>query len=170
MSYPARIQVVDSDASSSSASGSTSASPSLSCASSSGSAFTSPPDSPKDEAVLPAARDPHLLPDFAQTAESEPILYLPPLLSSLPASHSSTPYSASSPPTTRARLPSIDPASLALHKTLHTFRPLDTEYASATYDAAFNWADLRLPVELEREWYCVCFRSKRKAGSDSGRM
>jgi hypothetical protein len=125
--------------------------------------------SPSTVQIPSPSMDPHLLPNFAQAAKSKPILYLPPFLSSLPVSQASLPPSAFGPLTTQARLPSIDPASFALHKALHAFQPLDTEYASATYDAAFNWADLRLPVELEREWYCVCFRSKRKAGSDSGR-
>jgi hypothetical protein len=34
------------------------------------------------------------------------------------------------------------------------------------YADAFNWAEMSLPEEEEREWYCVVFRSKRKAGSD----
>ena len=37
------------------------------------------------------------------------------------------------------------------------------------YAEAFNWDELELPADEEREWYCVAFRSKRKEGSDSGR-
>lgn len=70
---------------------------------------------------------------------------------------------------TETHLPDIDPASLYLHKALHYFRPVTTEYAETPYEAAFNWDELRLPDEAEREWYAVVFRSKRKEGSDGGR-
>ncbi|OWZ59403.1 hypothetical protein C351_00026 [Cryptococcus neoformans c8] len=63
------------------------------------------------------------------------------------------------------RLPHIDPASLALHQTLHHFKPLSNAYASLPYDKAFNWSSLNLPKSTEREWYCVVFRSRRKPES-----
>ena len=70
---------------------------------------------------------------------------------------------------TTTRLPDIDPASLSLHKALHGFSPATERYADTAYAEAFNWDELELPEDEEREWYCVAFRSKRKEGSDSGR-
>lgn len=110
------------------------------------------------------AHDPHQLPTFSATSPPrDSILYLPPLLSSLPHA------TATSLSGTATRLPSIDPASLSLHKALHNFRVVTSEYASVPYAEAFNWDELALEPELEREWYCVAFRSKRRAGSDGGR-
>ena len=88
---------------------------------------------------------------------------LPPLLSRLPTallagpSIPPTPVSASSSHLpvgyTASRLPSIDSTSLALHYALHNLRVKDLEhYAKLSYDSAFNWEELLLPVELEREW------------------
>lgn len=120
----------------------------------------------------------------------EQTLYLPPLLSLLP-SHlsnlaapsstlSSTPIglspvaSAPQPVYTLTRLPSIDAASLALHSSLHAFRPITPHYATAAYAEAFNWSELSIAgrneledaelVEREREFYCVVFRSRRRQG------
>ncbi|KAI0793230.1 hypothetical protein C8Q75DRAFT_550689 [Abortiporus biennis] len=134
--------------------------------------------SPHDKAspvIPPPTNDPHRLPEFnstSLTSPSAPILYLPPLLSSLPQGYnhafppsSDKPYK---PLNTESRLPDIDPASLALHKALHEFRPITAEYAETAYAEAFNWGDLQLPEYLEREWYCVVFRSKRKQDSDGG--
>jgi hypothetical protein len=127
---------------------------------------------PATSAFLPSengisgARCPHEVPDLSvQTliGSSHPILYLPPRLSSLPDSIS--PDTPTNHHTTN-RLPHIDPASLSLHKSLHKFGPLTLEYASTPYADAFNWAEMSLPEEEEREWYCVVFRSKRKAGGD----
>ena len=123
-------------------------------------------------------RDPHILPTFSRS--QSPILYLPPLLSSLPEGikHPGYPLSPPLPPSTpgapkplstTARLPTIDRASLALHRALHGFRPVTDEYATVPYAEAFNWDEMLLPEEDEREWYCVAFRSKRKEGSDGGR-
>lgn len=54
---------------------------------------------------------------------------------------------------TLSHLPAIDEASLALHYALYKFRVLDLEhYATAAYEKAFNWKEIQLPVELEREW------------------
>lgn len=124
--------------------------------------------------------DPHELPKFDDTtltAPTAPILYLPPLLSSLPKgfTHAFPPATDDKdkeyrPLNTDTRLPDIDPASLALHKALHRFRPITTEYAVTPYNKAFNWDDMQLPEDHEREWYCVVFRSKRKEGSDGGRQ
>lgn len=138
-------------------------------------------------------RNPHDLPSFTSEGlahPSSPVLYLPPLLSKLPPkypdfdpfpSSSSLSPSSSSPsssfplssPTqlpsaliTETRLPDIDPASLSLHKALHKFRPIDSNYAGTPYAEAFNWSELELSEDEEREWYVVAFRSKRKAGSD----
>ncbi|KAG6810978.1 hypothetical protein H0H92_009561 [Tricholoma furcatifolium] len=120
----------------------------------------------------PEDRDPHELPTFSSqslTHPTSPILYLPPLLSSLPDNYLLEPIRIEQPPVvTATRLPDIDPASLSLHKALHHFRPVDADYASHPYGEAFNWLQLALPEDEEREWYCVVFRSKRKAGSDGG--
>jgi hypothetical protein len=125
-----------------------------------------------------AERDPHLLPSFEGKnliQPTQPVLYLPPLLSSLPLNVAMTfkpPANSNEryrPLSTETRLPSIDPASLSLHKALHHFRPIDMNYSNLAYHEAFNWDELELPEDEEREWYCVVFRSKRKEGSDSGR-
>ncbi|KAG8899485.1 hypothetical protein FRB99_006690 [Tulasnella sp. 403] len=114
-------------------------------------------------------RDPHLLPSFTEDSlsrPSEPVLYLPPLLSSLPPSYPHIEPPSEQPPLhTETRLPDIDPASLSLHRALHHFKPR-VGYASLPYDTAFNWNELILPEEDKREWYIVAFRSKRKDGSD----
>ncbi|KAL0072345.1 hypothetical protein AAF712_000108 [Marasmius tenuissimus] len=116
----------------------------------------------------PSADDPHQLPNFDSGA---PVLYLPPLLSSLPLNFERAPLTSENPPLyTETHLPNIDPASLSLHKALHRFRPIDGNYASTPYGDAFNWSNLILPEDDEREWYCVVFRSKRKPGSDGGSL
>ncbi|KAK2463291.1 hypothetical protein APHAL10511_004946 [Amanita phalloides] len=120
--------------------------------------------------LVKAERDPHLLPIFTTSDPAAPILYLPPLLSSLPQSivHDPPLIERPFPPlVTETRLPDIDPASLSLHKALHAFRPSTPRYAEAPYEEAFNWLELFLPEDEEREWYCVVFRSKREAGSNS---
>lgn len=121
----------------------------------------------------------HQLPTFDENHGEQEILYLPPLLSSLPAEHGhdhehdhkheSDHDGKEVPLRTETHLPSIDPVSLSLHRALHKFKPLDSKYASTPYGESFNWAKLDLPLEEEREWYCVAFRSRRKAGSESGR-
>lgn len=89
--------------------------------------------------------------------------HLPPLLSRLPTAllatptFPPTPVSALAAPLlvgyTQSHLPSIDPTSLALHYALYWFRVTDLEnYARLAYEDAFNWNDLLLPEELEREW------------------
>ena len=132
---------------------------------------------PKQESER-VPRDPHVLPTFSERPQS-PILYLPPLLSSLPVGVIVPNYPTSSPAfaspsaprplATDSRLPSIDQPSLSLHRALHHFRPVTEEYATVPYREAFNWDELELPEDEEREWYCVAFRSKRKEGSDGGR-
>ena len=120
------------------------------------------------------ARDPHQFPAFNnQLAFHEPLLYLPPLLSSLPKQYTEADVGIDPQlprVVTETRLPDIDPASLSLHKVLHAFRPVTLGYATVPYDEAFNWSELKLPLHEEREWYCVVFRSKRKPGSDDIRM
>jgi hypothetical protein len=115
------------------------------------------------------AQDPHQFPSFHALGLGEPLLYLPPLLASLPAQYSSDiEISVDNPPlATETRLPDIDPVSLSLHKALHNFRPATQDYAAVPYDEAFNWSELKLPSQEDREWYCVVFRSQRKGGSDS---
>lgn len=122
-------------------------------------------------------RDPHTLPKFdsqSLAAPKAPVLYLPPLLSSPPETTGSViedpAVELEFPPLiTETRLPDIDPASLSLHKALHWFKPVTPDYAATPYPEAFNWSELVLPESEERDWYCVVFRSKRAAGSDSGR-
>ncbi|KXN90622.1 UPF0643 protein PB2B2.08 [Leucoagaricus sp. SymC.cos] len=121
-------------------------------------------------------RDPHNVPTFdlkSLTNPAAPVLYLPPLLSSLPErinteADKTLGNSEFVPLVTETRLPNIDPASLSLHKALHRFRPLSPNYAGTPYTEAFNWDELILPEDEDRDWYCVVFRSKRKAGSDGG--
>lgn len=119
-----------------------------------------------------AGRDPHDLPSFDSQSlidPQHPVLYLPPLLSSLPDRFPSERVPHEHPPlVTETRLPDIDPVSLSLHKALHHFKPLGPDYVNLPYAEAFNWSNLVLPLDEEREWYCVVFRSKRKAGSDGG--
>ncbi|KAK7045585.1 hypothetical protein VNI00_007417 [Paramarasmius palmivorus] len=118
-----------------------------------------------------AEADPHEIPDFNLTQPTAPVLYLPPLLSSLPPHVPRLTVPSENPPlVTDTHLPDIDPASLSLHKALHHFRPLNDQYASTPYADAFNWHELTLPEDEERDWYCVVFRSKRKAGSDGGSL
>lgn len=121
----------------------------------------------------PEGRDPHIIPTFTSESLANPsstILYLPPLLSSLPLDVSVQQIPTDRPPlATETRLPNIDPVSLSLHKALHYFRPLSEDYAALPYRLAFNWPELELPEDEEREWYAVVFRSRRKQGSDSGR-
>ena len=132
---------------------------------------SSPSTSSSELEVITEPRDVHQLPTYS-SSPSEPILYLPPLLSALPQGYTHDARIAL-PRTlaTESRLPTIDEASLALHKALHHFRTLTRDYATVPYNAAFNWDELVLdiPLEEEREWYCVAFRSKRKEGSDGGR-
>ncbi|KAG8687210.1 hypothetical protein FRC09_013633 [Ceratobasidium sp. 395] len=77
---------------------------------------------------------------------------------------------------TATRLPDIDPASLSLHRALHFLKP-NEGFARLPYAEAFNWDEVGNAYhsdegtgakgELEREWYVVAFRSRRKEGSDS---
>ena len=116
-------------------------------------------------------RNPHDLPDFSTSIpHTSPVLFLPPLLSSLPHGlyHTPAPSPDQPPLKTETHLPDIDPASLSLHKALHYFSPLNPYYATQPYAESFNWDALRLPEDQEREWYVVAFRSRRKPGSDSG--
>lgn len=114
--------------------------------------------------------DPHSLPSFDNLTSNASVLYLPPLLSSLPENVPPHDLPSLYPPLlTETRLPDIDPVSLSLHKALHYFKPLSSHYANTPYSDAFNWPELVLPADEEREWFCVVFRSKRAPGSESGR-
>ena len=104
---------------------------------------------------------------------ADPLLYLPPLLSRLPAEASSAPplVKEATIDYTNSHLPRIDSTSLALHRALHVFRPVTPLYAIAPYPSSFNWSDIILEDEpsgavrgQEREWYIVAFRSKRREG------
>jgi hypothetical protein len=127
------------------------------------------PDSPLHRHSIEAHHS--LPPVSAESIPDDPILYLPPLLSPLPHAHQEAhkPHRPSEEELSdfNTRLPDIDPASLVLHQALHNFSPIDDQYAKRRYDRAFNWDDLSLPIEVEREWYCVVFRSRRKPESSS---
>lgn len=109
---------------------------------------------------------------------TEPVLYLPPILSLLPAEYRQLTTSLlekqtagpHTPLSTESPLPSIDKASLSLHVALHRFRAVTREYATVPYVEAFNWDEVELPEDDEHEWYCVAFNSKRRAGSDGDGM
>jgi len=87
----------------------------------------------------------HHLPPVTASIPSDPILYLPPLLSPLPHEHKNHHHTG---PTEEelsnfnTRLPDIDPASLVLHQALHRFSPIDDQYAKRKYSTAFNWDQL----------------------------
>ncbi|WWD17497.1 hypothetical protein CI109_101938 [Kwoniella shandongensis] len=127
----------------------------------------------------------HSLPETTDEISTDPILFLPPLLSPLPNDqhhhhaheHGEHGHGHEQQLVLQGlidalkgfetRLPNIDPASLALHQALHHFRPIGTDYASTRYDEAFNWDQLTLPKAVQREWYCVVFRSRRKPESSN---
>jgi hypothetical protein len=105
---------------------------------------------------------------------ADPLLYLPPLLSRLPADTAPASSPVAKEATidyTASHLPRIDSTSLALHRALHVFRPVTPLYAIAPYPSSFNWSDIILEDDptgsvrgQEREWYIVAFRSKRREG------
>lgn len=135
--------------------------------------FVSTPASSVSDLPAEVERGLHDPPTFdKQLAQpTQPILYLPPFLSSLPHTFSDHKPAVSTgrvPMTSKNRLPDIDPASLSLHKALHDFSPINEDYAAMPYADAFNWNDLELPEDDERDWYCITFRSIRRPGSDSG--
>jgi hypothetical protein len=123
--------------------------------------------------AAPAFQAHHQPPPAVAPPNEDPILYLPPLMSRLPhgtAAHAHTaitPHACDHDTEFDTRLPDIDPASLALHQALHYFHPRDAHYAGTEYAAAFNWGDLGLPLDVEREWYGVVFRSRRNPASSS---
>jgi len=140
--------------------------------------LVSTPASSVFELQLPkeAKRNPHELPVFDKetlTNPRQPILYLPPILSSLPHTYGESQTTAPTgrvPKATDSHLPDIDAASLSLHKALHNFTPVTEKYAGTLYAEAFNWDELELPEDDEHDWYCVAFRSLRKADSESGAL
>ncbi|RSH82748.1 uncharacterized protein EHS24_007742 [Apiotrichum porosum] len=117
--------------------------------------------------AAPAFHAHHQPPPATAPPNEDPILYLPPLLSGLPhgVKHEDPTHPRNHEFDTR--LPDIDPASLALHQALHYFRPNDAQYAATEYNEAFNWDELALPSNVEREWYGVVFRSRRRPESSS---
>jgi hypothetical protein len=139
------------------------------------SSFVSTPTTSVTDLSEEIKHDPHDPPVFdEQLAHLTPdISYFPPLLSSLPHefSHQTPTVSGGrAPRTSKSRLPDIDPMSLSLHKVLHNFAAITEDYAVAPYENAFNWNELELPVDDEREWYSITFRSIRRLGSDSARQ
>ena len=172
---PSSLSLVSNLSSSSSDSASSESSPLTSLAPSPTLTFASSPASSISELVLKdLPYDPHVPPFIGKEAPvhfDQPILYLPPLISSLPCSFPNHTHTSTDrvPKITEARLPDIDAASLSLHRALHNFAPLTENYAATSYAEAFNWDELDLPVDDEHDWYCVAFRSIRKPGSESGR-
>jgi hypothetical protein len=142
----------------------------------SSSSLVSTPASSVVELPKQFPRNPHDIPIFdteTLTNPGEPILFLPPFLSSLPHTYPSSKSTSSNgrvPKATEAHLPDIDAPSLSLHKALHNFTPITENYAGVSYAEAFNWDELDLPEDDEHEWYCVAFKSIRKRGSESGRQ
>jgi hypothetical protein len=116
------------------------------------------------------------IPDLRKP-QRDALLYLPPLLSLLPSQlpppPSSEPFSFKEPKVgyTTGRLPEIDAASVALHGALHRFRPTTEDYATELYTDAFNWDELQLPEEIEREWYALFrpFQGREGAQCQDGR-
>lgn len=104
-----------------------------------------PPPTPPQRRSSREIHNHHHLPSPNSIIPSDPILYLPPLLSPLPTS---IPHHKHHGPNEEilsnfeTRLPDIDPASLELHQALHSFTPIDADYAAKHYDEAFNWDDL----------------------------
>lgn len=141
---------------------------------------TSPPDSPLSSVDLSLTSlpgdfdhqsDPHYLPTFESieyARQRRPTFYLPPLLT-LPLEALCLPEPTSSYQPYTTYLPDLSAVTLALHKALHQFRPLTENYAETPFDEAFNWEELYLPEDAEREWFAVVTHSKTKDGSNDGR-
>ncbi|EKM54265.1 uncharacterized protein PHACADRAFT_257997 [Phanerochaete carnosa HHB-10118-sp] len=143
-------------------------------------ATISPPDSPLSYVDLSLTSlpndldyqsDPHHLPGFDSKeygAQRKPVFYLPPLLS-LPLEALCLPEPAGSYRPYTTYQPDFAAVTLDLHKALHRFRPITENHAEAPFDEAFNWEELYLPEDTEREWFAVVTHSKTKNGSDDGR-
>lgn len=98
------------------------------------------------------------------------LIHLPPLLSLLPLKYAGRKEESSlsnlnkldipttfdfDRPTvgfTSSRLAQVDDASVALHDALYAFKPVTKDYALVPYESAFNWDELVLPLQVEREW------------------
>ena len=117
----------------------------------------------------------HELPNFEATDPTRPTLYLPPLLSKHPQTYEKDDkesHKLHSHPTEPGPLHNQNAFSihrLGVSFSAPKFKAVDDKYASTPYGISFNWAQLELPEDKERHWYCVAFRSRRKPGSDSGR-
>ncbi|GJE94497.1 hypothetical protein PsYK624_106670 [Phanerochaete sordida] len=137
-----------------------------------------PPDSPLSPVnlSLPSLAESHdyqynphylLCPRHKERAQHMPTLYLPPLLSlSLDELCIPEPTSSFRPYTTYQ--PDLAAATLALHRALHHFRPITEQHADMPFDEAFNWDELSLPEDTEREWFAVVTHSKAKSGTTDG--
>lgn len=62
---------------------------------------------------------------------------------------------------------SVDEASKLLSIALTKFRHITDDYARECYEKAFNWNEIELPLDVEKEFYCVVFRSRRKPDVDT---
>lgn len=136
---------------------------------------TTPPPAELDSSAVPepaVARAPAELEQLWNEPAAS-VLYIPPLLSRLPPTPTLGPTADpssglpdSSVSWTDSHLPSIDPASARLHSALRHFRPVTNAYAFVPYAAAFNWGQLDLGPDAQREWYVVAFRSLRSPAAD----
>ncbi|TIA84979.1 hypothetical protein E3P99_04102 [Wallemia hederae] len=61
---------------------------------------------------------------------------------------------------------SVDEASKELSRALLNFKHITDNYARQPYEEAFNWDDIELSEDIEKEFYCVAFRSRRKPDVD----
>lgn len=62
---------------------------------------------------------------------------------------------------------SVDEASKMLSRALVNFKHVSDDYARQPYEKAFNWDEIELPENIEKEFYCVAFRSRRKPDVDT---
>lgn len=140
---------------------------------------SSPPDSPLSSVDLALASlpdsesdyqtdsDPHYLPEYS--ARQQSTFYLPPLLSlSLDALRLPEPAGSYRPYTTYQ--PDYSAATLALHRALHHFRSVTDNHSETPFEEAFNWDELYLPVDAEREWFATVTYSKAADGSNDGAL
>ena len=98
-----------------------------------------------------------------------PRLYLPPPASSPSARYEEIPEPTSSYLPFRIETFSSEVAAMTmeLHKALHRFRPVSDQYASMPFNEAFNWEELELPEEIERDWFAVVIQSKQRDGNNT---
>ena len=60
----------------------------------------------------------------------------------------------------------VDEASKLLSMELSKFKHITENYANEKYEDSFNWNELELPEYIEKDFYAVVFRSKRRQDND----